>query len=325
MKRAALLDYDRVVVAFSGGKDSLACLLHLLELGIRPDRIELHHHEVDAGGPLFMDWPCTLAYCAAIARLLGIPLYRSWRAGGFLRELCRQDASTAEVLFELPGGEIGRAGGRGPAGTRGRFPQVTSDLKLRWCSSALKIEVLAAAIRGQARFLDGRSLVVTGERAQESPARARYAVLEPHRTATLGGRQAPRRIDHWRPIHAWTEAEVWAIIARFSIVPHPAYRLGWGRLSCRTCIFGSADQWATIRAIFPDAFEAIAREEARSGFTIQRRLSVLELADAGRPYPAALADRQLTTQAAATTWPGPITQHPWRLPAGAFGEASGPT
>jgi 3'-phosphoadenosine 5'-phosphosulfate sulfotransferase (PAPS reductase)/FAD synthetase len=323
--RSALLASDRIVVAFSGGKDSLACLLHLLEHGVPPERIELHHHDVDGGGPTFMDWPCTPAYCAAIARYFGVTLYRSWRAGGFLGEFNRQAAPTAEVLFELAGGGVGRAGGRGPAGTRGRFPQVTADLKLRWCSSALKIEVLAAAIHGQARFLEGRTLVITGERAEESPARAQYASFEPHRTATRGGRQAPRRVDHWRPIHAWSEAQVWALIGRFRILPHPAYRLGWGRLSCRTCIFGSADQWATIRAVFPGVFEQIAQREALSGFTIQRQLSVRELAARGRPYPAALSQPALVAQAGGATWGGPVRQDPWELPAEAFGEAAGPT
>ncbi len=50
-----LAAYRRFVVAFSGGKDSLASLLVLLEHGIPPDRIELHHHEVDADQARSMD------------------------------------------------------------------------------------------------------------------------------------------------------------------------------------------------------------------------------------------------------------------------------
>lgn len=213
-----------------------------------------------------------------------MPLYRSWRVGGFLGEMDRQGVPTGAVLFELPDGGLGRAGGAGPPGWRGRFPQVSADLRVRWCSSVLKIEVLAAAIRGQARFLQGRTLVVTGERAEESPGRARYAAFEPHRTATAGGRAPARRVDHWRPIHGWSRAEVWRIIERFAVTPHPAYQLGWGRLSCRACIFGSPNQWATIRAVFPDQFRRIAALEQASGFTIQRSASVVALADRGCPY-----------------------------------------
>lgn len=65
--------YDRFLVAFSGGKDSICCLLHLLEAGVNPDKIELHHHLVDGreGSTLF-DWPCTEDYC----RLAGSNLVR---------------------------------------------------------------------------------------------------------------------------------------------------------------------------------------------------------------------------------------------------------
>ena len=59
--------YRRIVVAFSGGKDSLTALLHLLSLGLPSDAIELHHHDVDGHGPSFMDWPCTPGYVRAIA------------------------------------------------------------------------------------------------------------------------------------------------------------------------------------------------------------------------------------------------------------------
>lgn len=41
--------YDRIVLSFSGGKDSIAMLLQLLDLGVERDRIELWHHDVDGG------------------------------------------------------------------------------------------------------------------------------------------------------------------------------------------------------------------------------------------------------------------------------------
>jgi 3'-phosphoadenosine 5'-phosphosulfate sulfotransferase (PAPS reductase)/FAD synthetase len=319
MTAPELSAYDRVLVAFSGGKDSLAAVLHLLALGVRPERIELHHHDVDAGRP-FMDWPCTTAYVRAVGAAFGIRTYLSWREGGFERELGRDETPTAAVVFGTPDGRLGRAGGEGPPGTRGRFPQVCADLRLRWCSSALKIEVMAALIRNQPRFGEGRTLVVTGERAEESPARARYAAFGRHRTATR-----MRQVDHWRPVLAWPEAEVWAIIARHAVTPHPAYALGWCRVSCRSCIFGSPNQWASLRAVFPEAFWRIAATEAATGWTIQRRASVVDLADRGRPYAAALQSPELVARARASAWTGPIFSRPWRLPAGAFGEAAGPS
>ena len=99
-----LRSYDHVVLFTSGGKDATACLLHLLEQGVDPARIELHHHEVDGRGSPFMDWPVTGAYVAAQAVAFGLPLFRSWREGGFEREMLRQDAPTAPLLFETPHG-----------------------------------------------------------------------------------------------------------------------------------------------------------------------------------------------------------------------------
>lgn len=312
--------YDRVVVAFSSGKDSLAALLRLLDLGVPPGRIELHHHAVDGRGPVLMDWPITPAYVAALAGHFGLPLYSSWRDGGFRREMDRDGGPTAAVVFERPEGGLGHAGGQGPPGVRRRFPQVSADLSVRWCSPVLKIDVLAAAIRNQARFELGRTLVVTGERAEDSPARARYRAFEAHRTHC-----ARRHVDHWRPVLSWSEREVWDRIATAMIRPHPAYSLGWSRLSCRGCIFGSPNQWATLRALYPDAFDDIAALEAASGFTIHRAASVTALADRGVAYAAALADPALAELAGATVWTLPAIQRPWSLPAGAFGEAAGPS
>ncbi len=109
------------------------------------------------------------------------------------------------------------------------------------------------------------------------------------------------------------------------IRPHPAYSLGWSRLSCRACIFGSPAQWATIRALYPATFAEIACLEAGSGQTIQRAASVVALAERGAPYPAALAAPGLAALAGGEAWTLPVLQRPWRLPAGAFGEAAGPS
>lgn len=312
--------YDRVVVAFSGGKDSLAALLRLLVLGVSSDRIELDHHAVDGQGPVLMDWPITPAYVSALARHFGLRLYTSWREGGFRREMARDHAPTAPVVFERPDGMLGRAGGSGPPGIRGRFPQVSADLSVRWCSPALKIDVLAAAIRNQPRFDQGRTLVVTGERAAESIARARYRPFEAHRTHCSG-----RHVDHWRPVLGWDEGEVWDRIAAATIRPHPAYSLGWSRLSCRGCIFASPNQWATLRALYPDVFGEVAALEVASGRTIQRKSNVTALADLGAPYPAALADPALADLVGGTLWSLPLIQDPWVLPAGAYGETAGPS
>ena len=66
--------FDRVVVAFSGGKDSLACVLHLLDLGCPKEKLELWHHDIDGdeSEQPFMDWPVTKDYCRAVARELGL-------------------------------------------------------------------------------------------------------------------------------------------------------------------------------------------------------------------------------------------------------------
>jgi 3'-phosphoadenosine 5'-phosphosulfate sulfotransferase (PAPS reductase)/FAD synthetase len=323
-----LLSYDTYIVMFSGGKDSIACYLYLLEAGVPNERIELWHHDIDGReGSHLMDWPCTPAYCRCFAEAFGVPIYFSWREGGFEREMLRHNAPTAAVRFETPDGSSGRAGGESDKlGTRLRFPQVASSLSVRWCSSALKIDVAAAAIRNQERFNGKRTLCVTGERAEESAARACYASFEAHRTDLRAGKKLTRHVDHYRPVHAWNEAQIWAIIERWRINPHPAYRLGWGRVSCAGCIFGGTNQWASLRAVNPVQFERIATYEEQFGCTIRRdRLSIRAAADLGTPY--ATMTPEVIQEALDPHWSGAIIvpEGAWTLPAGAFGDTTGPT
>lgn len=326
MTTEQLLAYDRVIVLFSGGKDCTASLLHLLDLGVDRSRIELWHHEVDGreGVTLPMDWPSTPDYCRKFAQAFGVPIYFSWKTGGFEGEMLRENARTRPVLFETPDGVMQGGGVGGKRSTRLRFPQVSADLSVRWCSAYLKIDVASLAIHNQDRFYGGSTLVVSGERAEESPARARYRVLEPDRTDNRNGKLHPRYVDHWRPVHGWLEAEVWEIIGRYRVNPAPAYRLGWGRLSCMTCIFGSPNQWASVGKIAPDRLNRIAQYEAQFGCTIHRSQSVLARAAQGTPYPMP-EDAIRIAMSEEYTEPIILPEDvEWVLPLGAFGEKDGP-
>jgi len=316
--------YERIVVAFSGGKDSLACLLLLLEHGVSPQRIELWHHCVDGFGlaNALMDWPVTEDYCRQVANAFGIPIYYSWKEGGFETEMLRSESHTRPVWFESPDGIVRIAGTGGSRSTRLRFPQVSASLSTRWCSAYLKIDVASKALNHQSRFNHSTTLFITGERAQESSSRASYAVFESHRNDRRFGK-LKRHVDHFRPVHAWSEREVWDIIERHNVNPHPAYRLGWGRLSCMACIFGSANQWASVRKIAPDRFSRIAAYEEQFACTINRKHSVGGLADRGSPY-GAISDN-LAELAMSASFNEPVIVSDWVLPAGAFGESSGPT
>ena len=215
-----LASYAKIIIAFSGGKDSLACLLHLLDLSVAPARIELWHHDVDGReGSALMDWACTRDYCRKVAAAFGVAIYYSWKRGGFEREMGRDHARTAPIAFEVPSGAVREVGGTGGTlGTRLQFPQVDRA--------------------------DGR------------------------------GTRHARHVDRWRPVHGWSETQVWALIERYRVNPHPAYRLGWGRVSCAACIFGNANQWASLQALDSDKFERVAVAEEHSGKTIQRKRSI---------------------------------------------------
>jgi 3'-phosphoadenosine 5'-phosphosulfate sulfotransferase (PAPS reductase)/FAD synthetase len=199
------------------------------------------------------------------------------------------------------------------------FPQVSADLSVRWCSAYLKIDVASVAINNDPALRDLKICYVSGERREESSARAKYAEVEEHRTSNKR-----RRVDHWRNVIDYSEAEVWALIERHGVVPHPAYYLGWGRVSCLACIFGNADQWASVRAVAPERFARVAGYEAEFGKTIKRGKGVTELADGGVPYPGTL-DVEMVKLAMGEAYDRQVLTDEWKMPAGAFTRSPGPT
>lgn len=326
IQRINYSDYDKIILFFSGGKDSVYSYLSLIEAGVPPEKIELHHHLIDGNeGSDLMDWPVTEAYCRAFSEAFGSKLFFSWRIGGFEQEMLREDSPTAAIMFQDLTGETLLAEGRKnpPVGTRRRFPQVTADLSQRWCSSYLKIDVGDRLLRRQFRFADGRNyLVITGERAEESAARAKYKFFERHRTYS-DGKRVQRYIYHARIAKEAREAEVWEMLKRHNVNPHPAYHAGWGRTSCLTCIFGSPNQWATVAHYMPERFNKIAAYEAEFGTTIHRKMGVIEQAVRGVPYDI---DEDTYRVAMSKEYSEPIiVSGGWTLPRGAFGDSAGPT
>lgn len=340
--------YEKVLIAFSGGKDSVAAFLSLLKLGVPASKMEFHHHLIDgAEGSELMDWPCTESYCEAIANAFGIPIYYSWKHGGFEGEMCRENDATAPVLYEDVDKTVKVAGkSTSKLNTRRKFPQVSADLSVRWCSSYIKIMVMQKMICNEPRFQQGKYLVVTGERGSESTQRSKYAVFEPHASSAkkrkvldsdgketgdlLYTRHLTRHVDHLRPVHAFSEQDVWDILQEFGVNPHPAYWLGWGRTSCLTCIFGSPHQWSTIRKYMPERFSAIRDYEQEFDSTIHHKkvkketvkVSIDEFADKGTPYEC---DKFWLDVAMSTDYQEDIILADWELPPGAFAESCGPT
>lgn len=322
-----LNEYDKIIVAFSGGKDSFACFLHLLENGVEKNKIELWHHDIDGReGSHLMDWRVTPAYCRQVAQAFEVPIYFSWKEGGFEKEMNRENTATGKIFFEEPqedGKIIVRSiGGEGPFGTRLKFPQVSADLSVRWCSAYLKIDVCASAVRNQDRFLNKKVLILSGERGEESKARSMYAMAERDRSDNREGKRNIRHIDRYRVIRDWTEKQVWDIIERFKVRCHPAYYMGFGRCSCQFCIFGNADQFATAAKVSPERFQNLADYETKFKVTIKRKDTLAELLSKGKIYEAFTDD--LADLANDTEYELPIFMEDWILPAGAFGESCGP-
>lgn len=195
-------------------------------------------------------------------------------------------------------------------GHRMKFPMKTGDLSRRWCSAYLKIVVADTVMRNLSQLgeleqlkekrhqipvksgsrqgcqcgeslKDGvmsnlenprqnvKILVVSGERRGESASRSKYNEMEIHRTNAE--KRAKRTVHQWRPVIDYSEKDVWEVLKRHKINPHPAYRAGWNRCSCAMCIFSTPRLFAGIREIYPVEFEQLKQDEKILGFTLDNK------------------------------------------------------
>lgn len=312
--------YDHIIISYSGGKDSTASALLMKKYNIPTEKVWLWHQSIDGRQPCetpFFDWPSTEGYVTRFAQHTGFQLDFQWRHHGFYGEMFRQNSLTNNVSFTCNGNTFTLPTTGGKPTTRLKWPAKTASLNTRWCSAYLKIDVAARALANHPQLKDQRILFITGERRQESTARSKYPEAELHRTNSRS-----RLVHHWRPVIDWPEEKVWEIIEHYRIQPHPAYYLGFPRLSCRSCIFYSKDHWATLNHVDPEITNRLAAIENEIGFTIDNKLTIPELIQLGK---SRLTPENIPfINQAINPFSGSIASpHNWILPAGAFGSGGG--
>ena len=219
-------NWDNVIISVSGGKDSAA--LMAWAVGEFPrEKLACVHALID------IDWAETRQVVENQCKFFNLPLVfvqavdKNGKDKGFLDQLTapRIDRKTKEVK-------------------QYQFP----DMGNRWCTSILK----TGPIDKYVRSLKGKSLVLIGERAEESPKRAALAMWRPDIGLSVNG----RTVVKYSPILHLKESEVWAVIDSQGIPKHPCYSWGVSRASCAICIFSSN---AEIKIAAQKAPEIVAR------------------------------------------------------------------
>jgi 3'-phosphoadenosine 5'-phosphosulfate sulfotransferase (PAPS reductase)/FAD synthetase len=312
----------RIMLAFSGGKDSIAMFFHLLELGIPVERIELHHHDIDGHSEDLFDWKCTVDYVKAFAKEFNVRLFFSYRDKGIIGGIYRDNQPNEDIFFQsVPDGEYTRSySDQKKINTRLKFPAVSADLGTRWCSSYVKIDVLRRAITNQASLSKANIVVLTGERRAESTARAKYKEIQMNDSLTSKN----RLVINWRCVIDYSDKDVWNVLKKYKVQPHPAYELGWSRCSCQTCVFNSPNTWASLAEISPEKIDRINEIEISIGHTLyhkkvkgkNEKITIYEKVASGESFLTDQLKNDWEDQAI-NSFTKPIKIENWELPLGA--------
>ena len=237
-----LSPYALIVVNTSSGKDSVNCLM---ETAKEATRQHVLHRVIAVYADLGADWTQSYDVAQAQCSCLGIPLHRVF-----------PKHSLPDYLD-----------------MRLRFP----SMKCRYCT-AMKTGAIEKFIRHlYPAKTEAKILSITGERAEESPKRAKLPIFEPHKVLTAGNRQ----VFHYRPILNWSEGRVWGNIHASGIPYHPAYDLGNQRLSCALCVFACDKDLRNGAANRPDLADRYLAVERRTGFTFRYKQSLQSILSRG--------------------------------------------
>ena len=162
-------------------------------------------------------------------------------------------------------GELEKLGGK-----RLKFPAKGGTHQGRWCSGSLKAAVQDSVTSSLEKTrADRKILIVSGERRGESAGRSKYNEMELHRTNAE--KRSHRTVHQWRAVIDYSEKDIWEVLKRHKVNPHPCYRIGWNRCSCAMCIFSTPSLFAGIREIYPAEYEALKQDERILGFTLDNK------------------------------------------------------
>jgi 3'-phosphoadenosine 5'-phosphosulfate sulfotransferase (PAPS reductase)/FAD synthetase len=241
-----------VVVNHSGGKDSQALLIKMLEVVPKGQLLVVHASLGD------IEWKGALELARDQAADAGVPFLVARSHKTLLDMVEKRFRDRPEV----------------PSFPSAKYRQCTSDLK----RDPIKREVIRWAKQA------GFSLILNAEgiRAAESPRRAKCEVFKFHPRNSVAG----RTWFDWLPIHALSTTEVFATIAQAGQTPHWAYGEGNERLSCVFCIMGSVptakNGWggdiANGARLNPELFARYVELEERTGYAMhESRLTLTEI------------------------------------------------
>jgi 3'-phosphoadenosine 5'-phosphosulfate sulfotransferase (PAPS reductase)/FAD synthetase len=225
----ARLGGRRVVVSYSGGKDSAAVCGALRAEGVEFDAVWF-----DTGWESADTYAFISEYGAQVA---GKPIIR------LAADLPVPDG-LADECAELEG-MLGR-----------RSDMIRRCLKYaclpyrlqRWCTRDLKLTPFARWARSQGPFVNA-----IGVRAAESRARSRLDEWEQH--PVLGD------VEVWRPIFRWTEDDVIAAHHEYGLPVNPLYLRGSLRVGCWPCVMAGKHEIRTIATDDPERIAVIRRLE----------------------------------------------------------------
>lgn len=209
------------VTSVSGGKDSTATVLHLRELGLTQRLVFF-----DTG------WEHALTYkhLDYLQDALGMEIARSACPVALSPELTAEAEAIEAVLGVTPSAFVRLC----------LKKRIMPRRTVRFCTQSLKVFEAQKVMRAEHEA--GRYPInVVGIRAAESAARANMPEWELSPTLDC---------EVWRPIIAWTEADVIAIHQRHGIKPNPLYLMGASRVGCFPCIMARK---AELRMVGRDA------------------------------------------------------------------------
>jgi 3'-phosphoadenosine 5'-phosphosulfate sulfotransferase (PAPS reductase)/FAD synthetase len=228
-----ILDGRRLVVSVSGGKDSTACCLHLMELGYEPHEYDRIFFDTGWEHPYLYEYiredlPQVVGPIETLRAEIKIPEELEETAQEFERELGVDYSSMIRLVLK-----------------KGMFPSRVR----RYCTQSLKVYPAADYLKARA---DGVVSVV-GIRAEESAARSIMTEWEFSPAFDC---------DTWRPLIDWPVEEVIAIHQRHGIRPCRLYlEQNAERVGCYPCIFARKAEIRSISDYTPGRIDVLERLE----------------------------------------------------------------